>query len=131
MLEILERICEGEGREGDIELLQESATQIRDGSLCALGQTAPNPVLTTIRYFRNEYEDHIKNKKCTAHSCKPLLTYTIDPDKCTGCTLCKRECPADAIAGEKKEPHTLDMSKCIKCGKCVDVCSKANAILVD
>ncbi|MCL2486582.1 MAG: 4Fe-4S binding protein [Oscillospiraceae bacterium] len=122
MLEILERICEGSGREGDIELLSDLAEQIKDGSLCALGQTAPNPVLTTIRYFRNEYEDHIHNKKCTAHQCKPLLRYTIDMQKCTGCTLCSRKCPSEAISGEVKKPHVIDNERCVKCGKCAEAC---------
>lgn len=122
MLEILTRIVEGEGRDGDIELLLELAIQIKDGSLCGLGQTAPNPVLTTIRYFRNEYEDHIYRKKCTAKQCKVLLTYSIDGEKCTGCTLCSRKCPAAAISGEVKKPHEIDQSLCIKCGKCAEVC---------
>ena len=121
MLEILERICAGNGREGDIELLSDLAVQIKDGSLCALGQTAPNPVLTTIRYFRNEYEDHIIRKKCTARKCKPLLTYTIT-EKCTGCTLCSKKCPVAAITGTVKKQHTLDKGKCSKCGKCAEVC---------
>ena len=122
MLEILDRICEGNGREGDIELLSDLATQIKDGSLCALGQTAPNPVLTTIQYFRNEYEDHIHNKKCTAHSCKQLLTYTIDRDKCIGCTMCAIQCAPQAITGEYKKPHEIDHSKCDKCGVCAEMC---------
>ena len=130
MLEILERITEGEGREGDIELLEDLALQVKDGSLCGLGQTAPNPVLTTIRYFRNEYEDHIKHKKCTAHQCKPLLSYAIDAEKCTGCTLCSRKCPSAAIAGEVKKTHVIDPEKCIKCGKCAEVC-RFSAVLVD
>ncbi|MDR0325693.1 MAG: 4Fe-4S binding protein [Oscillospiraceae bacterium] len=121
MLEILERICEGEGREGDIELLEELAKQIQAGSLCQLGITAPNPVLTTLKYFRNEYEDHINNKKCTARQCKPLLTYTIS-DKCSGCTLCAKKCPVGAIGGEVKKLHVIDMNTCIKCGKCAEVC---------
>ena len=127
MLEILERITEGEGKEGDIELLEELANKIKDGSLCGLGQTAPNPVLTTIKYFRNEYEDHIYKKKCTAGSCKALITFNIT-DACVGCTLCKRNCPVDAITGELKEMHVIDKEKCIKCGKCIESC-KVGAII--
>jgi len=129
MLEILERICDGDGREGDIELLSDLAEQIKEGSLCALGQTAPNPVLTTLQYFRNEYEDHIERKKCTARQCKPLLTYTIIPEKCVGCTLCARTCGL-AISGEMRKPHVIDQSKCTKCGACVAAC-KFDAINVD
>ena len=127
MLEILERITEGKGEDGDIEKLEELANKIKDGSLCGLGQTAPNPVLTTIRYFRNEYEDHIYNKKCTAGSCKALIEYNIT-DACKGCTLCAKNCPVDAISGSVKELHAIDHDKCIKCGKCMDHC-KFNAIV--
>ena len=127
MLEILERITEGKGEDGDIEKLEELANKIKDGSMCGLGQTAPNPVLTTIRYFRNEYEDHIYNKKCTAKSCKALIDYSIT-DACKGCTLCKRNCPVDAISGDVKQLHVIDKDKCIKCGKCMDSC-KFGAII--
>ena len=127
MLEILERITEGEGRDGDIELLEELAYKIKDGSMCGLGQTAPNPVLTTLKYFRNEYEDHIYNKKCTAASCKALVTYSIN-DACKGCTLCSKHCPAGAISGSVKEKHVIDTAKCVKCGKCLDTC-KFGAIM--
>ena len=127
MLEILERITNGEGKDGDIELLEELANKIKDGSMCGLGQTAPNPVLTTIRYFRNEYEDHIYNKKCTAGSCKALIEYNIT-DACKGCTLCAKNCPVNAISGNVKEVHVIDHDKCIKCGKCMDHC-KFNAIV--
>ena len=122
MLEILTRICNGEGKEGDIELLEELAGAVKDCSLCGLGQTAPNPVLTTIRYFRDEYEAHIKEKRCPSLECPALLTYGIDKDKCTGCGLCAKKCPATAISGERKEPHVIDQDKCIKCGQCLQLC---------
>jgi NADH-quinone oxidoreductase subunit F len=129
MLEILERITAGDGREGDVELLEELAQKIKDGSMCGLGQTAPNPVLTTIRYFRNEFEDHIHNKHCTAHSCRALLTFDIT-DKCVGCTRCAKNCPVGAITGKPKEKHVIDTDKCIKCGKCETSC-KFSAITRD
>lgn len=130
MLEILTRITEGEGRDGDIELLEDLAIQIKSSALCGLGQTAPNPVLTTIKYFRNEYEDHIYRHKCTAHQCKNLVTYSIDPGKCKGCTMCAKNCPAQAISGDVKKPHVIDPAKCVKCGKCNSVC-KFHAVVVD
>ena len=121
MLEILTRITEGKGEEGDIEKLQELAAQIKDSSLCGLGQTAPNPVLTTIKYFRHEYEAHIRDKKCPAKSCKQLITYIIN-EKCIGCTACARVCPTKAVSGERKQPHLIDQDMCIKCGACYDAC---------
>ena len=122
MLEILDRITNGEGREEDIDLLNDLAHRVQTTSLCGLGQTAPNPVLTTIKYFREEYEVHIREHRCPAHVCAPLLNYSVNAELCTGCTLCARSCPAEAIAGKKKEPHSIDMEKCIKCGKCFISC---------
>lgn len=122
MLEILTRITDGEGQDGDVELLEELCYGIKDGALCGLGQTAPNPVLTTIKYFRNEYEAHINEKKCPAGECSSLIEYSIDKDKCKGCTLCARNCPVNAISGEVKSAHTIDVNKCIKCGKCIATC---------
>ncbi|HBX53740.1 MAG: NADH dehydrogenase [Bacteroidetes bacterium RIFOXYA12_FULL_35_11] len=122
MLEILIRITEGEGKEGDIEALEELSYQIKDNSLCGLGQTAPNPVLTTIKYFRNEYEAHIKDKKCPARNCKKLLTYTVIEEKCTGCTVCAKNCPVNCISGERKKLHVINQDTCIKCGVCFTKC---------
>ena len=122
MLEMLEKITEGKGEPGDIEKLIELGEFIKTTSLCGLGQTAANPVLTTIKYFRDEYEAHINDKKCPAKQCKALLTYTIDPEKCTGCTICARNCPAGAITGVLKDTHKINQDLCIKCGKCYEVC---------
>ena len=129
MLEILTRITEGKGEEGDIEKLEELSVQIKDSSLCGLGQTAPNPVLTTIKYFRDEYEAHIRDKKCPAKNCKALLTYEIIPDMCTGCTVCAIKCPTDTIAGARKEVHFINQEGCIQCGECFSRC-KFDAIKV-
>ena len=128
--EILGRIVSGKGKEGDIELLEELCKGVKDGALCGLGQTAPNPVLTTIRYFRHEYEAHINEKKCPAKECVDLLTYSIDETKCIGCGLCARKCPAKAITGEKKKAHVIDPNTCIRCGQCIQGC-KFGAITVD
>ena len=122
MLEVLTRITEGNGQAGDIELLEELCYSIKDGALCGLGQTAPNPVLTTIKYFRDEFEAHIAEKKCPAHECTALVTYEINPDKCIGCTKCAKNCPVGAITGAVKSAHTIDTSICIKCGKCAENC---------
>jgi len=129
MLETLDRIIEGDGREGDIELLEEMGHYIIDGTLCALGGTAPNPVLTTIKYFRDEYEAHIREKRCPAGKCKSLITYYIDAEACTGCMLCAKKCPTSCITGERKQPHVLDVANCIKCDTCRQVC-KFDAVKV-
>ena len=130
MLEILERITKGEGEEGDIEKLELLADQIKRNALCGLGQTAPNPVLTTLRYFRHEYEAHIRDKKCPARQCKALIHYEIHADKCVGCTVCSKKCPVGAISGSPKKPHAIDQEKCIKCGACKQAC-RFGAITVD
>lgn len=122
LLEILEKITSGNGEMEDLDKLEELANYIKSASLCGLGQTAPNPVISTLRYFRDEYIAHIVDKKCPAGVCKKLLSYSIDPDKCKGCTLCSRVCPAGAINGKVKEPHVIDTTKCVKCGACMEKC---------
>jgi NADH-quinone oxidoreductase subunit F len=129
MLEILERITAGKGAEDDIDRLINLSYQIKDSSLCGLGQTAPNPVLTTIKYFRDEYEAHIRDKKCPAKACKQLLTYEVISENCTGCTVCAKNCPVEAITGERKQVHFIRQDICIKCGVCFTKC-KFDAIKV-
>jgi NADH:ubiquinone oxidoreductase subunit F (NADH-binding)/(2Fe-2S) ferredoxin len=130
LLEILTRITEGKGKKGDIELLQELAEDVRDSSLCGLGMSAPNPVISTIKYFRHEYEAHINRKKCPAKVCNKLLTFFIRPDQCVGCGMCAKACSVKAISGELKQPHKIDNALCIQCGSCYDVC-KFNAVVKD
>ena len=122
LLELLNKITSGNGEPEDIDKIEELSHFIQENSLCGLGQTAPNPVLSTLRYFRDEYMEHINNKHCPAGVCKDLLQYTIDPAKCKGCTLCARTCPVGAITGTVKEPHAIDPAKCIKCGACMEKC---------
>jgi len=130
MSEILDDITKGNGKEGDIELLEELSETVTEASMCGLGRTAANPVLSTLKYFKEEYEKHIYDKKCPAHVCKELVTYTIDEEKCTGCQVCLRKCPYEAITGKKKELHTIIQDKCEKCGTCFEVC-KFDAVLID
>ena len=129
MYRIVTNICEGKGKPDDIPLLEELSQAVSDGSLCQLGSTAPNPVLSTLRYFKSEYETHINEGRCPAGVCKALITYSIDPEKCKACMLCVKNCPQEAIWGEKKEPQTIDLEKCIKCGVCRDMC-KFDAVVV-
>jgi NADH:ubiquinone oxidoreductase subunit F (NADH-binding)/Pyruvate/2-oxoacid:ferredoxin oxidoreductase delta subunit len=128
-LEILNRICEGKGRLEDIDLLEELSETIEGFSLCALGRTAPNPVLSTLKYFRDEYEAHIHERRCPAGVCKALIEYWIDPNLCTGCGACTRVCPQQSIEGEKEAPHVVNKMQCIKCGACYDVC-RFDAIVI-
>jgi NADH-quinone oxidoreductase subunit F len=129
MLETLRRICDGKGEEEDIAALEILAQQIKDTSLCGLGQTAPNPVLTTIKYFRDEYEEHIRDKRCRAGRCRALTTFVVDPETCNGCRVCVKNCPTDAIIGEKKKPHEIVQASCIRCGVCRDVCKYGSIVV--
>jgi NADH-quinone oxidoreductase subunit F len=130
MLDILERITQGKGKSEDIDQLQRLAVTVKSGSLCGLGQTAPNPVLTTTKYFREEYEAHISDKRCPALVCEDLLSYYILPDRCQACMICLRNCPAEAIKGGKRMIHVIDQSKCTKCGTCLDLCPpRFNAVV--
>jgi len=122
MHELVTKITEGKATMDDLGLLEELATVVQDSTMCGLGNTAPNPVLTTLRYFRPEYEEHIKQKRCQAGVCRALITYWIDPKKCTGCGACAKKCPEEAISGRKKEAHTIDAKKCIRCGVCQATC---------
>jgi NADH-quinone oxidoreductase subunit F len=122
MHRILTRITEGKGREGDLETLQQLSETAIEASLCALGKTAPNPFLSTLRYFRDEYEAHIRDKKCPAGACLALVEFFIAADKCVGCMLCAKNCPVNAISGEKKAVHVIDNQTCVKCGKCLTSC---------
>jgi NADH-quinone oxidoreductase subunit F/NADP-reducing hydrogenase subunit HndC len=130
LLEVLTRISNGEGQEGDVEFLEELGSAVKDASMCGLGQTLPNPVLSTLKYFRDEYVAHIKDKNCPAKVCKPLIKYFIDPDKCPGCTLCLKNCPAGAVKGENKHVHVIDQTTCTKCGECLEICPpKVSAVV--
>ena len=129
MLEILTDITEGRGTMADIDRLETLAWMVQQGSLCQLGKSAPNPVLSTLRYFRDEYVAHVVDKKCPGGICRELISYSIDPEKCTGCMVCARKCPQEAISGERREVHVVDPELCIRCGICGDVC-RFDAVVV-
>jgi NAD-dependent dihydropyrimidine dehydrogenase PreA subunit len=122
MKDVLEDITGGRGTKEDLALLESMAEDIKESALCGLGKTAPNPVLSTLKYFRNEYIAHIRDKKCPAGVCKALITYSIDKNRCTGCGACVKVCPTSAIRGEKKQPHKIEINQCVKCGACFEIC---------
>jgi len=128
MYQMLEKITSGKGEPKDIDALEDLCYHLKDSSLCALGQTAPNPVLSTLKYFREEYEEHVTSKRCSAGVCRELMTYTIAEGKCIGCTACKKVCPSGAITGELKKPHFIVQNDCIRCGACVTRC-KLSAVI--
>ena len=130
MLHILNRICAGEGREGDVELLLDLCDVVEEAALCGLGTTACNPVRSTIGYFREEYDEHIRERHCPARECRGLFRYEISAEKCTGCGLCRKECPEEAIAGERRKPHVIDQEKCVHCGACFAVCRTSALVKV-
>jgi formate hydrogenlyase subunit 6/NADH:ubiquinone oxidoreductase subunit I len=130
MNEILHDICDGKGKQGDVELLEAMSQGIVDGALCALGSTAPNPVLSTLKYFRDEYVAHVRDKKCPAGVCRALISFKINAKKCTGCGVCLKKCPTECITGQKKKPHVIDQEVCIKCGVCKESC-KFDAISIE
>jgi len=129
LLNILDKITKGKGTQQDLDNIESIALAMKKGSLCALGQTAPNPILSSLKYFPDEYKAHIEEKRCPAGKCKNLITYSIDADKCIGCTACARKCPVGAISGERKQAHTIDQAACIKCGACLVAC-KFDAVKV-
>jgi len=128
MNQILAKITEGSGKEEDIDTLKDLGQAVQNASMCGLGQTAPNPVLSTLRHYHDEYIAHIKEKRCPAKVCKALIEFSIDDEACTGCGMCKKNCPQEAILGDKKEPHSIIGEKCIKCGICFDLC-KFSAVI--
>jgi NADH-quinone oxidoreductase subunit F len=130
MLELVTKMCNGQGEKSDLDQLEELCLTIQESALCGLGKSAPNPVLSTLQYFRHEYEAHVFEKHCPAKVCKPLIHFKIDAEKCTGCGLCRRKCPESAILGEKKQVHTIDEEFCVRCGVCIEGC-KFKAIYIE
>jgi NAD-dependent dihydropyrimidine dehydrogenase PreA subunit len=128
MLEILDRIIAGRGEMDDLDKLERLGTLMKKASLCGLGRAAPNPILSTLSHYHDEYLAHVTEQRCPAHRCTSLIRYEISPEKCVGCTVCARHCPVDCIDGERKQPHIIDQTRCVKCGKCFEVC-KFDAVL--